>query len=138
MNVSVSDDCIACGACESLCPEAFEVVDEKSTPKKDNCATFEEVNDVAERCPQGAISVYMDQGEPPSIEEVLQEASERGVKGADKYLDSPQSIEPNDATKPDDSNTSEDRTKTSLMNSTLVQVIIVATIVLASGYVTMF
>jgi len=31
MTFNINDDCIACAACEGVCPEVFRVVEDKST-----------------------------------------------------------------------------------------------------------
>lgn len=54
------DLCIGCGACEMVCPEVFEmgsdgishVIDEDPGPALEDC-----VNEAAEGCPVGAISM---------------------------------------------------------------------------------
>lgn len=50
--------CIGCGACESRCPEVFELVDEKSTVKLDPVPSeyLESGLDAEDGCPAGAIS----------------------------------------------------------------------------------
>ena len=50
--------CIGCGACESRCPEVFELVDEKSTVKLDPVPAeyHESALGAEDGCPAGAIS----------------------------------------------------------------------------------
>lgn len=60
MNVEVTEDCRGCGACEKLCPGAFEVVDGRSRPIVPIDADPDEVRDAADRCPGGAIKVSGD------------------------------------------------------------------------------
>ncbi|GBE54067.1 MAG TPA: ferredoxin [Euryarchaeota archaeon] len=45
--------CVGCGTCESMDPDCFEVVDDKSNVKCDDCATCDEI---AEACPVQAIT----------------------------------------------------------------------------------
>ena len=54
--VWITDDCIACGSCESVCPEVFEVFD-KSTVKKDADfkANEDGIKEAAKLCPASAI-----------------------------------------------------------------------------------
>ena len=54
--VWITDDCIACGNCESVCPEVFEVQD-KSTVRRDaDFSAYEaEIKEAAESCPVEAI-----------------------------------------------------------------------------------
>lgn len=47
------DKCIGCGACVSICPEAFEMVEGKSQVKNADAGC---VADAASSCPVGAIS----------------------------------------------------------------------------------
>lgn len=67
MQVSVSEECLGCGACERLCPEAFELVDDKSEAKDPVEATFDEVEEMSEKCPGGAISVTRGREKLPNI-----------------------------------------------------------------------
>jgi len=59
MEVKVNDDCSACGICEDICPEVFELGDEKAEVKASPVpAEFEEkVREAAEECPVEAIEV---------------------------------------------------------------------------------
>ena len=57
MKVKVSEDCIACGACESVCNAVFKVedvatVDEGAVADNESC-----VKEAADACPVGAIIV---------------------------------------------------------------------------------
>lgn len=63
MNVEVTEDCRGCGACEKLCPGAFELVDEQSRPITPIDADPDDVRDTADRCPGGAILVSEAQGD---------------------------------------------------------------------------
>lgn len=55
--ITVSDDCIGCGACVGVCPDNFELIDGKSKAKN---ATVEEIGccgEAKDACPVDAISV---------------------------------------------------------------------------------
>jgi ferredoxin len=57
MNVQIVDGCIACGACEAICPNVFTVHD---TAEADNMAVpgFEmEVREAASACPVSVIKI---------------------------------------------------------------------------------
>lgn len=57
MSVKVSDDCIACGACESICDAVFSVED-KATVNAANIAGNEDaIQEAAGACPVSAIIV---------------------------------------------------------------------------------
>ncbi len=45
--------CVGCGTCESMAPDCFEIVDDKSQVK---CDDLENCQEVAEACPVQAIS----------------------------------------------------------------------------------
>jgi len=64
MRVNIKrDECIGCGACQSMNDEMFELDDEhKSTFKEENKSKFspDQVREVAEICPMSAIEVYDD------------------------------------------------------------------------------
>lgn len=59
MKVTINDDCTSCGLCEDICPEVFELGDEKAVVKVD--AVPEEHRDAcreaAEDCPVEAIEI---------------------------------------------------------------------------------
>lgn len=57
MKVNVTEDCICCGLCESICPEVFKVNDVISevVGNPDNCIA--QVEDAAASCPVNAIQV---------------------------------------------------------------------------------
>ena len=59
MEVKVNEDCSACGICEDICPEVFELGDESAVVKVNPVpAEFEEkVREAAEECPTEAIVV---------------------------------------------------------------------------------
>ncbi len=59
MKVLVNDDCTACAICEDICPEVFEMGDEKAEVKVDPIpADLEEkVREAAEECPTESIEI---------------------------------------------------------------------------------
>ena len=59
MEVKVNDECSACGICEDVCPEVFELGDEIAEVKVSPVpAELEEkVREAAEECPVEAIEV---------------------------------------------------------------------------------
>jgi ferredoxin len=58
MEVRVNDECSACGICEDICPEVFELGDEKAEVKGPVPADAEEkVREAAEECPVEAIEI---------------------------------------------------------------------------------
>lgn len=51
------DECISCGACESICPSVFEVPDKMVVKKGVDFSSFEaEIIDAADSCPTQVIS----------------------------------------------------------------------------------
>lgn len=59
MEVKVNEDCSACGICEDICPEVFELGDEIAEVKANPIpAEFEDkVREAAEECPTESIEV---------------------------------------------------------------------------------
>ena len=58
------DNCIGCGACESLCPEVFQIDDEGiSTVICEDLSAVDEsaLNDAVEGCPTSAIEKNEDE-----------------------------------------------------------------------------
>ncbi len=59
MEITINDDCTACGICEDICPEVFELGDIKAFVK--NNPVPEEYHDdcmeAAEECPVEAIEI---------------------------------------------------------------------------------
>lgn len=57
MKVKIEDGCIACGACESFCPDVFSVED-VAVVNEANVASNEDcVKEAAEACPVSVIVV---------------------------------------------------------------------------------
>lgn len=59
MEVKVNEDCSACGICEDICPEVFELGDEIAEVKVNPVpAELEDkVRESAEECPTEAIEI---------------------------------------------------------------------------------
>lgn len=59
MEVRVNDECSACGVCEDICTEVFELGDEKAEVKVNPVpAEYEEkCREAAEECPTEAIEI---------------------------------------------------------------------------------
>jgi len=57
MKVTVEDGCIACGACESMCPEVFKVDDVASADNSKVAGNEDAVREAAEGCPVSVINV---------------------------------------------------------------------------------
>ena len=57
MSVTVTDDCIACGACESICGAVFSIEDKAVVDESAVAANMNEVKEAADACPVGAIVV---------------------------------------------------------------------------------
>ncbi|MBR6098840.1 ferredoxin [bacterium] len=57
MNVSISDDCIACGACESICGDVFSIEDKAVVDASAVANNEDSVKEAADACPVGAITV---------------------------------------------------------------------------------
>ena len=60
MKVAVNQgNCIGCGACESICPEVFQINDEGLSSvigkEEDFTSHEEEIRDAVDSCPTGAI-----------------------------------------------------------------------------------
>jgi ferredoxin len=51
------EKCIGCGACVSLCPKSFEMVDGKAKPIKTDVKKITCEKEAADSCPVGAISI---------------------------------------------------------------------------------
>ncbi|MCD8025235.1 MAG: ferredoxin [Candidatus Gastranaerophilales bacterium] len=57
MKVTVEDGCIACGACESFCPDVFSVSDAAEADNSQVQGHEAEVKEAADSCPVGVITV---------------------------------------------------------------------------------
>ncbi len=57
MKVTIEDGCIACGACESFCPEVFKVEDVAVADNANVAGNEDAVKDAADGCPVGVITV---------------------------------------------------------------------------------
>lgn len=54
--VWIEEDCIACGNCESVCPEVFRVTDRSHVIKGVKYSSFvEEIKEAADACPVSVI-----------------------------------------------------------------------------------
>lgn len=57
MAVTISDTCIACGACESICSDVFSVEDKAVVNEAAVADNIDSVKEAADSCPVGAIEV---------------------------------------------------------------------------------
>ncbi len=59
MEIKVNDDCSACGICEDIAPEVFELGDEKAEVKVNPVPSEHEesVREAAEECPTESIEI---------------------------------------------------------------------------------
>ena len=57
MSVTISDDCIACGACESICDAVFSIEDKAVVDESAVADNMDGVKEAAGACPVGAIVV---------------------------------------------------------------------------------
>lgn len=59
MEVRINDECSACGICEDICPEVFELGDEHAEVKVNPVpAEYEDkCREAAEECPSEAIEI---------------------------------------------------------------------------------
>lgn len=55
-SVWIEEDCIACGTCEGICPEVFQVTDRSRVNEGVNFNDYEEgIKEAAESCPVSVI-----------------------------------------------------------------------------------
>jgi len=57
MKVTISDDCICCGACESICGDVFSIDDKAVVNEAAVEANADAVKEAADACPVAAITV---------------------------------------------------------------------------------
>lgn len=57
MNVVIEDGCIACGACESICPDVFSIEDVAVVKESAIAGNEDSVKEAADSCPLGVIKV---------------------------------------------------------------------------------
>lgn len=57
MKVTVTDDCISCGACESICDAVFTVEDKAVVNEAEVASNEDCVKEAADACPVSAIIV---------------------------------------------------------------------------------
>ena len=57
MTVTISDACIACGACESICDAVFSIEDKAVVNAAAVADNIDSVKEAADACPVGAIEV---------------------------------------------------------------------------------
>jgi len=56
--ISIDEEkCIGCGACVSLCPKGFEMIDGKAKPTKADVKKITCEKEAADSCPVGAIII---------------------------------------------------------------------------------
>lgn len=57
MSVKINENCIGCGACESICEAVFSVDGVATVNEAEVAANMDSVKEAAEACPVGAIEV---------------------------------------------------------------------------------
>ena len=57
MKVKIEEGCIACGACESFCPDVFKVEDVATVNEANIAGNEDAVKEAAESCPVSVIQV---------------------------------------------------------------------------------
>lgn len=55
MSVKINENCIGCGACESICEAVFSVDGVATVNEAEVAANMDSVKEAAEACPVGAI-----------------------------------------------------------------------------------
>jgi ferredoxin len=57
MKVRIEEGCIACGACESFCPDVFKVEDVATVVEANIAGNEDCVKEAAESCPVSVIQI---------------------------------------------------------------------------------
>lgn len=57
MKVRIEEGCIACGACESFCPDVFKVEDVATVDEANIAGNEDAVKEAAESCPVSVIQI---------------------------------------------------------------------------------
>ena len=57
MKVRIEEGCIACGACESFCPDVFKVEDVANVVEANIAGNEDCVKEAAESCPVSVIQI---------------------------------------------------------------------------------
>ena len=57
MKVTITDDCISCGACESICNAVFSIEDKAVVNEAEVAANEDGVKEAADSCPVSAIVI---------------------------------------------------------------------------------
>ncbi len=57
MKVKIEEGCIACGACESFCPDVFKVEDVATVNDANVAANEDSVREAADACPVSVITI---------------------------------------------------------------------------------
>ena len=57
MKVTVTDDCISCGACESICDAVFSIEDKAVVNEAEVANNEDGVKEAADSCPVSAIVI---------------------------------------------------------------------------------
>lgn len=57
MSVKINENCIGCGACESICEAVFSVDGVATVNEAEVAANMDSVKEAAEACPVSAIEV---------------------------------------------------------------------------------
>ena len=57
MTVKVNDECIACGACESICDAVFSIEDKAVVNEAAVADNMDAVKEAADACPVAAIEI---------------------------------------------------------------------------------
>lgn len=57
MKVTITDDCISCGACESICDAVFSIEDKAVVNEAEVANNEDGVKEAADSCPVSAIVI---------------------------------------------------------------------------------